>query len=234
MAQQGLLLRGIPGCAHAHRAHLQTPTFTGRPMPSRQPACRQRVPAVAQTQAVIAKPSPAPAAAPKATVKRGASDLTPEVASDLYRDMFLGREFEEKCAEMYYRGARRSACAEHSAGFARALLNNWSLWAGKMFGFVHLYSGQEAVSTGVIRLLRADDHICSTYRDHVHALSKNVPAREIMAELFGKKTGICRGQGGSMHMFSKKHNLVRSFLLFTLSMMLYDLALWLHYPTSSS
>lgn len=80
--------------------------------------------------------------------------------------------------------------------------------AGKMFGFVHLYSGQEAVSTGVIRLLRGDDHICSTYRDHVHALSKNVPAREIMAELFGKKTGICRGQGGSMHMFSKKHNLV--------------------------
>lgn len=85
---------------------------------------------------------------------------------------------------------------------------------------MHLYSGQEAVSTGVIRLLRADDHICSTYRDHVHALSKNVPAREIMAELFGKKTGICRGQGGSMHMFSKKHNLVRSFSLLTVSLKL--------------
>jgi len=67
----------------------------------------------------------------------------------------------------------------------------------------------QAVSTGVIRNLRADDYICSTYRDHVHALSKNVPPREIMAELFGKKTGICRGQGGSMHMFSAKHNLVR-------------------------
>ena len=174
-----------------------------------------------------------------------------QVAADLYRDMFLGREFEEMCAQMYYRG--------------------------KMFGFVHLYSGQEAVSTGVIRHLRQDDYICSTYRDHVHALSKNVPPRcetallapanhqppharicrcawllaapcmqrsatgrapspwscmhaaccrvvcmhagphtpgpavrrEIMAELFGKKTGICRGQGGSMHMFSKKHNLVR-------------------------
>ena len=79
---------------------------------------------------------------------------------------------------------------------------------GKMFGFVHLYSGQEAVSTGVIRNLRRDDYICSTYRDHVHALSKDVPAREIMAELFGKKTGICRGQGGSMHMFSSKYNLV--------------------------
>ena len=74
-----------------------------------------------------------------------------QVAADLYRDMFLGREFEEMCAQMYYRG--------------------------KMFGFVHLYSGQEAVSTGVIRHLRQDDYICSTYRDHVHALSKNVPPR---------------------------------------------------------
>ena len=69
----------------------------------------------------------------------------------------------------------------------------------------------QAVSTGVIRHLRRDDYICSTYRDHVHALSKDVPAREIMAELFGKKTGICRGQGGSMHMFSSKYNLVRPF-----------------------
>lgn len=61
----------------------------------------------------------------------------------------------------------------------------------------------------MIRHLRRDDYICSTYRDHVHALSKDVPAREIMAELFGKKTGICRGQGGSMHMFSAKFGLVR-------------------------
>ena len=50
----------------------------------------------------------------------------------------------------------------------------------------------------------------STYRDHVHALSKGVPARNIMAELFGKKTGICRGQGGSMHMFSAEWGLVSS------------------------
>ena len=61
---------------------------------------------------------------------------------------------------------------------------------------------------GVIRALRKDDYITSTYRDHVHALSKGVPAKNIMAELFGKKTGICRGQGGSMHMFSREHNLV--------------------------
>lgn len=108
--------------------------------------------------------------------------VTPEVAKDLYKDMVLGREFEEMCAQMYYRG--------------------------KMFGFVHLYSGQEAVSTGFIRALRQDDSVCSTYRDHVHALSKGVPAREIMAELFGKATGCCRGQGGSMHIFSQKYNVL--------------------------
>ncbi|GFH18059.1 pyruvate dehydrogenase E1 component subunit alpha, partial [Haematococcus lacustris] len=66
--------------------------------------------------------------------------------------------------------------------------------------------GQEAVSTGVIRAMRSDDYVCSTYRDHVHAISKGVPAREVMAELFGKKTGCCRGQGGSMHIFSAKNN----------------------------
>eukprot|EP00878_Enallax_costatus_P000729 GHUV01000842.1.p1 GENE.GHUV01000842.1~~GHUV01000842.1.p1 ORF type:complete len:411 (+),score=163.62 GHUV01000842.1:199-1431(+) len=109
--------------------------------------------------------------------------ITPEHAKDLYYDMVLGRDFEEMCAQMYYRG--------------------------KMFGFVHLYSGQEAVSTGIIKAcLRPDDYVCSTYRDHVHALSKGVPPREIMAELFGKKTGCCRGQGGSMHMFSAKHGLL--------------------------
>ena len=101
----------------------------------------------------------------------------------LYEDMVLGRLFEDKCAEMYYRG--------------------------KMFGFVHLYNGQEAVSTGVIRALRRDeDYVSSTYRDHVHALSAGVPAREVMAELYGKETGCSKGRGGSMHMFSAQHKLL--------------------------
>ncbi|NEO39016.1 MAG: pyruvate dehydrogenase (acetyl-transferring) E1 component subunit alpha [Moorea sp. SIOASIH] len=101
----------------------------------------------------------------------------------LYEDMILGRFFEDKCAEMYYRG--------------------------KMFGFVHLYNGQEAVSTGVIKALRiGEDFVSSTYRDHVHALSAGVPAREVMAELFGKATGCSKGRGGSMHMFSQEHNLL--------------------------
>ena len=109
--------------------------------------------------------------------------LSPEVGLTLYRDMVLGRCFEDKCAEMYYRG--------------------------KMFGFVHLYNGQEAVSTGVIQALRAKhDWVCSTYRDHVHALSVGVPARQVMAELFGKEAGCSKGRGGSMHLFSKEHHLL--------------------------
>jgi pyruvate dehydrogenase E1 component alpha subunit len=103
----------------------------------------------------------------------------------LYKDMVLGRSFEDKCAEMYYRG--------------------------KMFGFVHLYNGQEAVSTGVTKAMRPDDYVCSTYRDHVHALSAGVPAREVMAELFGKATGCSKGRGGSMHLFSAEHNLLGGF-----------------------
>merc|ERR1711977_453103 len=108
-----------------------------------------------------------------------------ETAKDIYVDMLKGRNFEDMCAQMYYRG--------------------------KMFGFVHLYNGQEAVSTGVIRAMRSDDYVCSTYRDHVHAVSKGVPMGKVMAELFGKKDGICRGQGGSMHMFSAEHNFLGGF-----------------------
>ncbi|MFM7885759.1 MAG: thiamine pyrophosphate-dependent enzyme, partial [Pseudanabaena sp.] len=107
-------------------------------------------------------------------------NLTKEEVLTIYEDMVLGRTFEDKCAEMYYRG--------------------------RMFGFVHLYNGQEAVATGVIKAMRPDDYVCSTYRDHVHALSAGVTANEVMAELFGKETGSSKGRGGSMHIFSAKHN----------------------------
>lgn len=111
------------------------------------------------------------------------AQITQEEGLVLYEDMVLGRLFEDKCAEMYYRG--------------------------KMFGFVHLYNGQEAVSTGIVKALRSHgDYVCSTYRDHVHALSAGVPAKEVMAELFGKETGCSKGRGGSMHMFSAEHGLL--------------------------
>ena len=93
----------------------------------------------------------ATAAAPaeyQAIVSTKSAKIDSEQGEDLYKDMYLGRLFEDTCAQMYYRG--------------------------KMFGFVHLYCGQEAVSTGVVRQLEARDYVCSTYRDHVHALSKGV------------------------------------------------------------
>lgn len=111
--------------------------------------------------------------------------ITSETGLKLYEDMVMGRTFEDKCAEMYYRG--------------------------KMFGFVHLYNGQEAVASGIIKAMRPDDYVCSTYRDHVHALSAGVPAREVMAELFGKATGCSKGRGGSMHLFSAKYNFLGGF-----------------------
>ncbi len=111
------------------------------------------------------------------------AQINREIALNLFKDMTLGRRFEDKCAEMYYRG--------------------------KMFGFVHLYNGQEAISTGVIgSMQQKHDWFCSTYRDHVHALSAGVPAKEVMSELFGKETGCSKGRGGSMHLFSKEHHLL--------------------------
>lgn len=112
-------------------------------------------------------------------------DLNHDLIISLYQDMTLGRSFENMCAQMYYRG--------------------------KMFGFVHLYNGQEAVSTGIIKALSSCDYVCSTYRDHVHALSKGVSPNSVMAELFGKETGCSHGRGGSMHIFSAQHNFLGGF-----------------------
>ena len=113
--------------------------------------------------------------------KQELAKIDHDIGTKLFRDMTLGRRFEDKCAEMYYRG--------------------------KMFGFVHLYNGQEAVSSGVIGAMkRQHDWFCSTYRDHVHALSAGVPAKEVMSELFGKETGCSKGRGGSMHLFSKERS----------------------------
>ncbi len=119
-------------------------------------------------------------------IQSSQATITRDEGLILYEDMVLGRFFEDKCAEMYYRG--------------------------RMFGFVHLYNGQEAVSTGVIQAMRpGQDYVCSTYRDHVHALSAGVPARQVMAELFGKQTGCSKGRGGSMHLFSEPHRLLGGF-----------------------
>jgi pyruvate dehydrogenase E1 component alpha subunit len=99
---------------------------------------------------------------------------------DLLRSMLLQRRFEERTAEAY------------------AL--------GKIGGFCHLYIGQEAVSTGAISVLRPDDYIITTYRDHGQALARGMTPRSVMAELFGKADGCSRGKGGSMHLFDRNLN----------------------------
>jgi len=106
------------------------------------------------------------------------TSLNQEQLIDLYRQMLLIRRFEEKSAEAYV--------------------------AGKIGGFCHLYIGQEAVAVGAISAIRKDDYVFASYREHGHALAKGMPARAIMAELFGKATGCSKGKGGSMHMFDKE------------------------------
>jgi pyruvate dehydrogenase E1 component alpha subunit len=105
---------------------------------------------------------------------------TPELRRDLLHSMMLQRRFEERCAEAY------------------AL--------GKIGGFCHLYIGQEAISTGVMSMIRPDDYVITAYRDHGQALARGVGPRSVMAELFGRATGCSGGKGGSMHIFDAKTN----------------------------
>ncbi|MCC2671302.1 MAG: transketolase [Armatimonadetes bacterium] len=94
-------------------------------------------------------------------------------ALGLYREMLLIRRFEERCNALFLQG--------------------------KIPSTLHLYIGQEAVAVGVCAALRPDDYLTSTHRPHGHALAKGVSAGSIMAELYAKVTGCCKGKGGSMH-----------------------------------
>jgi len=106
---------------------------------------------------------------------------------ELYRQMVLIRRFEEKCAEMY------------------AL--------AKIGGFCHLYIGEEAVAVGAIAAIRPDDYVITAYRDHGHCLAKGADPKKVMAELFGKQTGLCKGKGGSMHLFDVARHFMGGFAI---------------------
>jgi len=105
----------------------------------------------------------------------------------LYEQMVLCREFEEACAEQYTRG--------------------------HITGFLHLYSGQEAVAVGATAALHRDDYILSAYREHAQAIVRGAEPRRVMAELFGKATGLCKGKGGSMHLFSPELNFMGGYAI---------------------
>jgi len=70
---------------------------------------------------------------------------------------------------------------------------------GEIPGFVHLYAGEEAIAAGVMAHLNEDDYIASTHRGHGHAIAKGCDVKAMMAEIYGKQTGLCHGKGGSMH-----------------------------------
>ncbi len=119
--------------------------------------------------------------AQKSDVKKaGGPAVDAELARRLLGDMMLIRRFEEKAAEAY------------------AL--------GKIGGFLHLSIGEEAVAAGATSALRPDDYAISTYREHGHCLAKGADPRRAMAELYGRRDGLSKGKGGSMHLFDKSVN----------------------------
>ena len=100
---------------------------------------------------------------------------------DLYRQMVLIRRLEERAAELYQQG--------------------------KIGGFLHLYIGQEAVSTGLVAARKPQDRMITAYRDHGLAINVGLTAKQVMAELLGKATGMSKGKGGSMHMADPDKNM---------------------------
>jgi len=100
-------------------------------------------------------------------------EINKEKLLDLYNTMVKIRLFEERIVDLYARGL--------------------------VPGLAHLYIGEEAVAAGVCAVLRTDDYITSTHRGHGHVIAKGADLKPMMAELFGKKTGYCKGKGGSMH-----------------------------------
>ncbi|MCB0115343.1 MAG: thiamine pyrophosphate-dependent dehydrogenase E1 component subunit alpha, partial [Caldilineaceae bacterium] len=101
------------------------------------------------------------------------SDLSSNAILDIYTRMLRIRRFEEQVGKLFAQG--------------------------QLPGFVHLYVGEEAVGAGVCAALRDDDYIISTHRGHGHVIAKGGDFDRMMAELFGKATGYCKGKGGSMH-----------------------------------
>ena len=107
---------------------------------------------------------------------QGKVGFTPEQARSAYSTMLLVRRFEEKVAQMY--------------------------GLGLIGGYCHLYIGQEAIIAGVAAHFKEGDHMITGYRDHAHALACGVDPRRLLAELAGRRNGLSKGKGGSMHLFA--------------------------------
>ncbi len=106
------------------------------------------------------------------------TDENEEILRDYYSQMLMIRRFEERTGEMYTKA--------------------------RIGGYCHLNLGEEATIVGLMAALEPDDYIYTNYREHGYILARGIPPNRIMAELFGKQTGVSRGRGGSMHMFHSK------------------------------
>ena len=106
---------------------------------------------------------------------------------EFYRLMRLIREFERECERQYTRG--------------------------NIKGFLHVYTGEEAIAVGAIAALTDRDYVVTHYRDHGHALARGLDTDGVMAELFGKATGVSKGKGGSMHLFDASKNFMGGYAI---------------------
>ena len=111
----------------------------------------------------------------------------PGTLVDYYRMMWLLRRFEERCVELYQRA--------------------------RIGGYCHLNLGEEATVVGLMAALQPRDYLFTNYREHGYALAKGIEAGRVMAELFGKATGVSRGRGGSMHLFDAEARLLGGYAI---------------------
>ena len=132
--------------------------------------------------ALAAKAPKASAQKTSASAEKAARPAVPEFSKSqdlqVYRDMLLIRRFEERCGQLY--------------------------GMGLIGGFCHLYIGQEAVVAGIQLASIPGDQVITGYRDHAHMLACGMDPKGVMAELTGRRGGLSKGKGGSMHMFSKE------------------------------
>ncbi|MBX6766506.1 MAG: hypothetical protein IRY90_05045, partial [Actinomadura rubrobrunea] len=140
----------------------------------------------AASKATAQDAGPETADATSADASAGAGGAGPradaETLISYYRQMLLIRRFEERAARAYTQA--------------------------KIGGYCHLNLGEEATIVGLMAALRPTDYLFTNYREHGYALAKGIDARRVMAELYGRTTGVSKGWGGSMHMFDVETRLL--------------------------
>ena len=115
------------------------------------------------------------------------ADEDPDTLRQYYQRMLLLRRFEERTGEMYTKA--------------------------RIGGYCHLNLGEEATIVGLMAALTPDDYIFTNYREHGYIIARGVPPGPVMAELFGKETGVSKGRGGSMHLFDIDHHFMGGYAI---------------------